>query len=98
MYRLSKIGDLMKGALNLSISVVILLVLGVLVLLLMFGFVEGSRTTAEDVGSQNDLFNCCRKYLANGCTDDTVECSPGLTIRSLASELSVQDLDSFCGC
>ncbi len=88
----------MKGAMNLAITVMILLVLGIIILMLVFGMVQGSGDTANDIGTQNDLFNCCRKYLANGCTDDTIECSPGLSIKSLANQLSVQDVDSFCGC
>ncbi|MBR9682219.1 MAG: hypothetical protein GOV02_00955 [Candidatus Aenigmarchaeota archaeon] len=89
--------DNMKGATGLPITVMILLVLGVLVLIVVSMMVLGSTDVTSDIADENNLINCCRKYIPECDTDVVCSADTGDTISVVAGRLGVDPFD-FCNC
>ena len=90
----------MKGVTNMAIAMIILLVLGLVVLLVVSGFVRGSESTLSNVQKQDRLITCCNRYLPE-CNNPGIVCykdgNDDVTIQELANELNL-NLRNACGC
>jgi len=91
----------MKGAMNQTIGIMILLVLGVVVLMVVSTMILSSIGTTSDLQLQNSLTSCCTKFLPE-CTNLNIACyrneaNEDISIQELAGKLGV-DPKEFCGC
>ena len=88
----------MKKGISLSVTLMILIAMGIIVLIVLFSIVQGSTKPVADIAEQNLLRNCCNKYKPT-CSNRGLICSmeDGRSIQEIADDLDV-DLNAFCGC
>ena len=91
----------MKGVETVFI-VLLCIVLGVLVMLVVSGWVMGASQKTGAVFDQTDLLTCCENYNSNKCLDTTIcfydDKNSPWTISRLAGQLNINDIKEFCHC